>query len=96
MDREQDLQRAALAMKAISHPLRLEILCLLGNGEVNVQDIVESVGTSQGNVSQHLRILRDKGVLATRKEANFVFYRINDTRTLKLVSLMRDVFCSYQ
>lgn len=94
MDREQDIQQAALAIKAMAHPLRLKILCLLGDQEVSVQDIVEQVGTSQSNISQHLAILRDKGVLATRKEANFVYYRINDPRTLKLVGMMREVFCN--
>jgi ArsR family transcriptional regulator len=94
IDHEQDIQRAATAIKAIAHPLRLKILCLLGDQEVPVQDIVECCGTSQSNISQHLAILRDKGVLSTRKEANFVFYRINDPRTLKLVGLMREVFCT--
>lgn len=94
IDREQDIEQAAQAIKAMAHPLRLKILCLLGGQEVSVQDIVEHVGTSQSNISQHLAILRDKGVLATRKEANFVYYRINDPRTLKLVGLMREVFCS--
>jgi len=94
IDREQDIQQAAQAIKAMAHPLRLRILCLLGDQEVSVQDIVEHVGTSQSNISQHLAILRDKGVLATRKEANFVYYRINDPRTLKLVGMMREVFCS--
>lgn len=94
IDREQDIQQAAKAIKSMAHPLRLKILCLLGDQEVSVQDIVEHVGTSQSNISQHLAILRDKGVLATRKEANFVYYRINDPRTLKLVGLMREVFCS--
>jgi DNA-binding transcriptional ArsR family regulator len=82
------------AVKAIAHPLRLKILCILGDQEVSVQDIVEQVGTSQSNISQHLSILRDKGVLATRKDANRVFYRIGDLRTLKLVGMMRDVFCT--
>ncbi len=94
IDREDDIQQAAQAMKAIAHPLRLKILCVLGNREVSVQDIVEQVGTSQSNISQHLAILRDKGVLATRKEANRVFYRIDDLRTLKLIGMMRDVFCT--
>ncbi len=94
IDRDQDIRLAAEAIKAMAHPLRLKILCLLGDQEVSVQDIVENVGTSQSNISQHLAILSDKGVLATRKEANFVYYRINDPRTLKLVGLMRDVFCS--
>lgn len=94
IDREEDIQQAAQAIKAISHPLRLKILCVLGDREVSVQDIVEQVGTSQSNISQHLAILRDKGVLATRKDANRVYYRIGDLRTLKLVGMMRDVFCS--
>jgi len=94
MDREEDILQASQAIKAIAHPLRLKILCVLGDQEISVQDIVEQVGTSQSNISQHLAILRDKGVLSTRKEANRVFYRIGDLRTLKLVSLMREVFCT--
>lgn len=94
MDREEDIQQASQAIKAIAHPLRLKILCVLGDQEISVQDIVDHVGTSQSNISQHLAILRDKGVLSTRKEANKVFYRIGDLRTLKLVSMMREVFCT--
>jgi len=94
IDRDEDIQQAALAIKAIAHPLRLKILCVLGDQEISVQEIVEQVGTSQSNISQHLAILRDKGVLATRKDANRVFYRIGDLRTLKLVGMMRDVFCT--
>lgn len=94
IDREEDIQLAAEAMKAIAHPLRLKILCVLGDREVSVQDIVEQVGTSQSNISQHLAILRDKGVLSTRKDANRVYYRIDDLRTIKLIGMMREVFCS--
>ena len=94
IDREEDIQQAAQAIKAIAHPLRLKILCVLGDQEVSVQDIVEQVGTSQSNVSQHLAILRAKHVLATRKDANRVYYRIDDLRTLKLIGMMRDVFCT--
>lgn len=78
----------------MSHPLRLRILCTLGEREVSVQDIVECVGTSQSNISQHLAILRDKGILASRKDANRVFYRVGDARTLRLIDMMQDVFCS--
>lgn len=92
--KEEDIERAALSMKAMAHPLRLKILCTLGAQEVSVQDIVESVGTSQSNISQHLAILKDKGILAARKDANRVFYRVGDNRTLRLIGLMREVFCS--
>jgi DNA-binding transcriptional ArsR family regulator len=94
IEKDEDILQASLAIKAIAHPLRLKILCLLGEREVSVQDIVACVGTSQSNISQHLAILRDKGVLATRKDANRVYYRIGDPRTLKLVGMMRDVFCT--
>lgn len=94
IDREEDILQAAQAIKAIAHPLRLKILCVLSGQEMIVQDIVTQVGTSQSNISQHLAILRDKGVLAARKDANRVFYRIGDPRTLKLVGMMRDVFCT--
>lgn len=76
----------------MAHPLRLHILCVLGKTEVNVQDIVGAVGTSQSNISQHLAILRDKGIITSRKDANRVYYRIQDRRILNLIGMMRDVF----
>jgi len=94
IDKEEDILQASNAIKAIAHPLRLKILCVLGDQEVSVQDIVEQVGTSQSNISQHLAILREKSILSTRKDANRVYYRIGDLRTLKLVSMMREVFCT--
>jgi ArsR family transcriptional regulator len=78
----------------MAHPLRLKILCILGDQELSVQEIVDCVGTSQSNISQHLAILREKNVLRTRKDANKVFYRIGDERMLTLIGMMREVFCS--
>jgi len=96
MAKEDDIERASRSLKAMSHPLRLKILCVLGDREVSVQDIVENVGTSQSNISQHLAILRDKGILKSRKDANRVFYKVGDERTLKLIEMMQHVFCSTQ
>ena len=93
IDKDEHVEQASRALKAMSHPLRLKILCVLGDREISVQEIVENVGTSQSNISQHLAILRDKGVLRTRKDANRVYYRIGDNRTLKLIVMMREVFC---
>jgi len=92
--KEEDIDRASRSLKAISHPLRLKILCVLGDKEVSVQDIVDNVGTSQSNISQHLAILRGKGILASRKDANRVYYRVGDYRTLRLISMMQEVFCT--
>ena len=92
---DDDIERASRSLKAMSHPLRLKILCTLGDQEVSVQEIVDYVGTSQSNISQHLAILRDKGILASRKDANRVFYRVSDGRTLQLIVMMREVFCHH-
>jgi DNA-binding transcriptional ArsR family regulator len=88
------IEEASEAMQAMAHPLRLKILCLVGANELNVQEIVDAVGTSQSNISQHLAILRDRGILLSRKDANKVFYRVEDPRILKMISLTRDIFCS--
>ena len=92
---DADIERASRSLKAMSHPLRLKILCTLGDQEISVQEIVDHVGTSQSNISQHLAILRDKGILASRKDANRVYYRVSDNRTLRLIGMMREVFCHH-
>ena len=92
--REEDLERASRSLKAMAHPLRLKILCTLGDGEFSVRDIVERVGTSQSNISQHLAVLRDKGILTCRKNANRVYYQVGDARTLRLIEMMRELFCA--
>ena len=91
---EEDIRLASRSLKAMAHPLRLKILCILGGtSEVSVHDIVEQVGTSQSNISQHLSILREKGILASRKDANKVFYRIGDPKILNLIGALREAVC---
>ena len=94
IDNEEHIDQASRALKAMAHPLRLKILCVLGDKEVSVQDIVDSVGTSQSNISQHLAVLRDHGLLEARKEANKVYYRIGDPRVIRMIALTREIFCS--
>jgi ArsR family transcriptional regulator len=91
----ENIAQASSAMQAMAHPLRLKILCLVGNQELSVLEIVEAVGTSQSNISQHLAVLRDQGLLVARREAQKVFYRIDDPRILKMISLTREIFCSF-
>ncbi|MDD2761068.1 MAG: metalloregulator ArsR/SmtB family transcription factor [Methylomonas sp.] len=90
---DTEINRASRCLKAMSHPLRLKILCVLGDKAISVQDIVDQVGTSQSNISQHLAILRDKGILDFKKDANRVFYYIDDKRVIHLIQMMRTVFC---
>ena len=92
--RSKNIREASEAMQAIAHPLRLKILCLVGNQELSVLEIVEAVGTTQSNISQHLEVLRDHGIVQSRTEANKVFYAIGDPLVLKMISLTREIFCS--
>jgi ArsR family transcriptional regulator len=92
--RTESINQASAAMQAIAHPMRLKILCLVGSHELSVLEIVEAVGTTQSNVSQHLAVLRDQGILESRKDANKVFYKVADSRVLRMISLTREIFCS--
>ena len=94
ISRDEDIALAANCLKAMAHPLRLKILCTLGDQHASVQDIVAACGTTQSNISQHLAILRNKTILNCRKESNRVYYYVDDQRTLKLIGLMREVFCT--
>lgn len=94
ISRDEDINQAALCIKAMAHPLRLKILCILGEENASVQEIVEACGTTQSNISQHLSIMRGNGILGCRKESNRVYYYIDDKRTLMLIRLMREVFCT--
>lgn len=89
----ENIEQAAVAMQAMSHPLRIKILCLLSSGEMMVQEITDAVGSTQSNISQHLGILRACGMINSRKQATKVFYRIEDERILKMISLTREIFC---
>lgn len=96
LDKDEDIDLAARSLKAMSHPIRLKILCTLSGGEASVQEIVANVGTSQSNISQHLAILREKGILMSRKDANRVYYRVGNPRTLRLIGMMKELFCEVE
>jgi DNA-binding transcriptional ArsR family regulator len=88
-----DAVLTADALKAMGHPLRWRILCTLGANELSVGEIVEKIGTSQSNVSQHLDQLRNKRIVTSRKVGNRVFYRVRNEALLELIGTMRSVLC---
>jgi DNA-binding transcriptional ArsR family regulator len=91
----QDEQIDAMSklLKSMSHPIRLKILCLLQDKELSVGEIRDQVKTTNANVSQHLNILRNQGILDYRKDANFIYNKITDKRILELIKKMRVLFC---
>ena len=84
---------AARLLKSLSSENRLMILCQIGDGERQVADLLPLVGLSQSALSQHLARLRDDGLVSTRREAQTIFYRIEDPRVEALVSTLKQVFC---
>jgi ArsR family transcriptional regulator len=91
---DAELYRTAEAIKALAHPLRLQLLCILSTGEMSVHELTEHVQkTSQSNISQHLAQMLDRHILQNRKRGNQVLYRIRDERILSLVTAMRGIFC---
>jgi len=77
--------------RAVSHPVRLEILDLLCNAERSVEDLVHQTGRSHSNLSQHLSVLKDARLVTNRKEGLFVFYRLTDPLVGEFWQLFRQV-----
>ena len=89
----QNAQSATEVFDALSHPTRLLIVCLLLDREHYVQELFDRLGTTKGNISQHLRILEQAGHITSRKEANRVYYSIADERLRTLVKTIQKLYC---
>ena len=91
---ETQAREAAGLLKAMSNENRLLLLCHLAeSGELSVGQLVSRIGLGQSALSQHLAKLREEGLVATRKEAQTVFYRVCDPKAGQLVALLHDLFC---
>ncbi|AJQ96745.1 putative transcriptional regulator [Gynuella sunshinyii YC6258] len=85
--------QVAALLKALSHDCRLIIMCNLLDGEMSVSQINEKVPLSQSALSQHLAKLRHDQLVAVRKEAQTVYYRINDPKIGRLMALLYEMYC---
>ncbi|MGD2218554.1 MAG: metalloregulator ArsR/SmtB family transcription factor [Gemmatimonadales bacterium] len=85
------VQQAATMLKCIGHPIRLQIIELLDRtGEQNVTTIYEALKIEQAVASQHLNLMRDKGILASRRNGVNVYYRIDDPRVTQVIDCIHD------
>ncbi len=84
---------AAEMLRLLSNEARLMVLCQLGSGEKSVGELNDLVGLSQSALSQHLAKLRAEGLVATRREAQTIYYRMADRRVSRLVTALYDIFC---
>jgi DNA-binding transcriptional ArsR family regulator len=80
-------------MKALSNPDRLLLLCQLSQGERRVGELQELVGIGQPTLSQQLAVLRDEGLVATRREGKQIHYRIDSPQALAVLQVLYEQFC---
>ena len=90
----QHAEKAAQILSSVAHPLRLLIICMLLERERFVGEILEALGTTKGNISQHLRLLENKGLISKRREGAHIFYSIKDPKIVELLRCVRGLYCS--
>ena len=87
----QWFQMHAEVCKTLSHAKRLEILGMLRDDELSVTEIVDNMGVSTANVSQHLAVLRNSGILKSRRDGKNIYYSISNRKVIKACDLMQEV-----
>lgn len=93
---DQMMSNAAAAsrlLKTLGNPHRLMVLCQLNGGERSVGDLRAAVGLSQSALSQHLARLREDGLVATRREAQTIYYRLADAAVTEIIGLLYRLYC---
>jgi ArsR family transcriptional regulator, virulence genes transcriptional regulator len=77
--------------KTLAHPVRLAILHSLRDGEKNVNELTDILGISQSNLSQHLALMRQKGIVKTRKQGSSIFYSVINSKINQACDIVREV-----
>lgn len=91
MKQERLFELHAEVCKTLSSPVRLRILNELQDGEVTVGALAKKLGIRQAHVSQHLAVLRQRGVVKTRRDGANIYYGISNPKIVKACSLIREV-----
>lgn len=86
-------EAAAELLKAMANPQRLRVLCLLAEGERSVGEINAVVDLSQSALSQHLAVLREQGLVRTRREAQSIHYSLVDGPVARLIEALHEIYC---
>ena len=81
--------------QTLANPKRLEVIDRLRDGEQSVSELAEAMKISQANLSQHLAVMRQKGIVATRREGLNVYYRLSNPKIIKACDLIRQVLLEH-
>ena len=85
--------QAVAALKVLANEDRLLLLCQLSQGEMCVGDLEEALGIRQPTLSQQLGVLRNEGVVSTRREGKSIFYSVADARLLRVLEVLYRLYC---
>jgi DNA-binding transcriptional ArsR family regulator len=92
---EASAAEAARLLRLLSNERRLLVLChLVGAGEMHVGALATTIGLSQPAISQHLALLREDGLVATRRVAQTIYYRLADEKAARVIALLQDMYCA--
>jgi DNA-binding transcriptional ArsR family regulator len=84
---------AVSLLKGLANESRLMIVCVLAEGELSVGQLNQRIKLSQSALSQHLAVLREQGLVQTRRESQTIYYRLADSAALGIIGLLHDVYC---
>ncbi|UQY83939.1 ArsR/SmtB family transcription factor [Ralstonia pseudosolanacearum] len=85
--------QACAVLKAMAHEDRLLLLCQLTQGERNVGELETLVGLHQPSLSQHLGVLRDEGLVATRRDGKYIYYRLASFEVIQIMQTLSSLYC---
>ena len=88
------LEKASTLLALLANPSRLHILCTISEGEKSVLSLAVEIGMSQPGVSQHLKKLKTEGLVATRREAQTIYYRLAGREAKAILATLYDLYCS--
>jgi len=80
-------------LSCVAHPFRLMIICMLLKKEMFVNELIEKLSTTKGNISQHLRVMADGGLIQKRRDGNRIFYSIKDPNLAELITKIKKLYC---
>jgi DNA-binding transcriptional ArsR family regulator len=86
-------EEVASLLRTLSHPARLMLACTLAEGEYSVGELEKLLDIRQPTLSQQLGVLRDAGIVETRRDAKQIFYRLTEAKAAKLIEALYAIFC---
>jgi DNA-binding transcriptional ArsR family regulator len=90
---QQNATEAVTLLKGLANESRLMIMCVLTEGELSVGQLNQRIKLSQSALSQHLAVLREQGLVNTRRESQTIYYRLADSPAMNVIGLLHQVYC---